>query len=181
MDLVYISGPPAVGKLTVARELAHRTGYKLFHNHLSISAIEPIFEFGTDRFWHLVHELRLRVMEAAAEEDIDLIFTNVYEHPNDYERADQRFRAVEQHGGRVLLVHLKCERKVHETRVESAARRELRKLSELDAWRTAMATRDASTPIPGRGSLVIDNTHLSPQEVAVRIIEHYGLREVNFE
>lgn len=34
MRLIFIYGLPATGKLTVAQELAKRTGYKLFHNHL---------------------------------------------------------------------------------------------------------------------------------------------------
>ncbi len=39
MKLVFIYGPPASGKLTVARELAALTGYKLFHNHLVVEAL----------------------------------------------------------------------------------------------------------------------------------------------
>lgn len=33
MKLVFIYGMPAAGKLTVAKELAGLSGYKLFHNH----------------------------------------------------------------------------------------------------------------------------------------------------
>jgi tRNA uridine 5-carbamoylmethylation protein Kti12 len=32
MKLIFLYGPPAVGKLTVAQELVTLTGYKLFHN-----------------------------------------------------------------------------------------------------------------------------------------------------
>ena len=34
MKHLFLYGAPAVGKLTVAKELADLTGYKLFHNHL---------------------------------------------------------------------------------------------------------------------------------------------------
>ena len=179
MNLVYISGPPAVGKLTVATQLADLTGYKLFHNHVSIVAIEPIFEFGSASFWRLVHELRLRVMETAAQDDIDLIFTNVYEHSTDSQLAQGRFQAVEQRGGRVCLVALTCEASAHEGRVDSPSRKEMRKLADLDEWRVAMATRDTMSPIPGRDSLVLDTTHLSPRDAAMAIIKHYGLPEEN--
>ncbi len=37
MQLVYLYGPPGVGKLTVARELVALTGFKLFHNHLAVN------------------------------------------------------------------------------------------------------------------------------------------------
>src|SRR3712207_8263459 len=32
--LLFLHGPPAVGKLTVARRVAELTGWRLFHNHL---------------------------------------------------------------------------------------------------------------------------------------------------
>jgi shikimate kinase len=44
MHFVLIFGPPAVGKMTVGHEVAQRTGFKLFHNHLSIEPLLGIFE-----------------------------------------------------------------------------------------------------------------------------------------
>ena len=40
MKLIFIYGAPAAGKLTVANEIARQTGFKVFHNHLSIDCIE---------------------------------------------------------------------------------------------------------------------------------------------
>jgi tRNA uridine 5-carbamoylmethylation protein Kti12 len=50
MKLVFIYGPPAAGKLTVATELSRLTGFKLFHNHVSIQFVESLFEYGTRTF-----------------------------------------------------------------------------------------------------------------------------------
>ena len=46
MRLIFIYGLPAVGKLTVAKELAAKTGYKLFHNHLVVDLLISTFELG---------------------------------------------------------------------------------------------------------------------------------------
>jgi replication-associated recombination protein RarA len=35
MKLILLYGPPAVGKLTIAKEIARLTGFKLFHAHLT--------------------------------------------------------------------------------------------------------------------------------------------------
>jgi hypothetical protein len=50
MNLIFLHGPAAVGKLTVARELAHLTGFGLFHNHLTVDALTAVFDFGTEPF-----------------------------------------------------------------------------------------------------------------------------------
>jgi len=53
----------------------------------------------------------------------------------------------------------------------------MQKLSDLDAFRASVADVDVFSPIPGRVSLEIDNTHLSSEGVAMRIINHYALPE----
>ena len=62
MKLVFIYGPPGVGKLTVAKELSNLTGFKLFHNHVSIDFASSVFDFGTAAFWHVVRQARHEVL-----------------------------------------------------------------------------------------------------------------------
>ena len=38
-------GPPSVGKMTIGQALSEQTGLKLFHNHMTIEPLLPIFEF----------------------------------------------------------------------------------------------------------------------------------------
>lgn len=53
MKLIFLYGPPAAGKLTIARALAVITGFAVFHNHLVVDAVESIFPFGSERFTRL--------------------------------------------------------------------------------------------------------------------------------
>jgi hypothetical protein len=43
VQFIFIYGQLASGKLTVARELAARTGVALFHNHLVVDAVGSVF------------------------------------------------------------------------------------------------------------------------------------------
>lgn len=79
MNLVIIHGAPAAGKLTVANALAEITGYKVFHNHLSIDFVKPVFDFGTPAFWRLIMEVRSAAIAEAARQGVNLIHTFCYE------------------------------------------------------------------------------------------------------
>lgn len=175
MNLVYVYGPPAVGKFTVAKELASRTGYKLFHNHLPIAAIEPVFEAGTKPYYRALRGIRERILAEAALGGIDLVVTGVYSHPESVDPWRSRLAAVEANGGRVCLVHLVCSTQALEERVAAGHRRAMGKLTEVELLRKEVATRDFFTPIPNRASLRIDNTELPASTVADRVIDHFGL------
>ena len=75
MHLIFIHGPAASGKLTVARELAKLTGLPLFHNHLVVDAVAALFPFGSAPFVRLREETWLAAFREAAEADHSLIFT----------------------------------------------------------------------------------------------------------
>jgi hypothetical protein len=169
MDLVYIYGPPAAGKLTVAKELSRLTGYKLFHNHLSIDCVRPVFEFGTEPFWRLVFQIRRQVIEEAAAAGVSLIFTSVYNNPTDLPLFQGRADAVERHGGRVFLVQLKPSKEALLSRIESPDRVAMNKLASAEQLLAEFELHELFAPIPGRESLTIDNSALPAAEVAARI------------
>ena len=78
MTLLFVFGPPAVGKMTVGRAVADRSTYRLFHNHHTIEPLLDVFDFGTPPFNRLLGEFRQRVLEEAALADTDLVFTLVW-------------------------------------------------------------------------------------------------------
>src|SRR5687768_16916272 len=109
MDLVVIYGPPGVGKLTTAKEVARLTGYKLFDNHASIDVIRRVFDFGDEPFWPLVNRIRFDVIEQAAKRDVSLVYTCAYVHPDDRDFIEKFLVLPVQHRGRTCLVQLSCE------------------------------------------------------------------------
>lgn len=108
MRLLLIIGPPAVGKMTVGREIALRSSFRLFHNHHTIEPLAEVFGHGTAPFQLLNDEFRRRVIEEAAHHGLDLIFTFVWnmEDPDDaaaVERLVAPFLGV---GGEVAVIEL---------------------------------------------------------------------------
>src|SRR5439155_13972899 len=108
MRLVFIYGPPAVGKLTVATALAKLTSFAVFDDHLAINALQPVFSGRAKSMDKVVEQIRLAVIEEAAREDVDLIFTFVYAHPEDVPYVERISDAVERHGGVMCFVQLRC-------------------------------------------------------------------------
>ena len=175
MDLVFIYGPPGVGKLSVARALARATGYKLFDNHVSIRCADSVFDFGTKPFWRVVGTIRDLVFEEAAANGVSLVFTFVYAHPQDAPHVERMCGHFESRGGRALLVRLSCAREELERRLPQPGRAEAGKLASLETLRELWERHDIFSPVPGRESLEIDNTSLAPEAVARLIVEHYHL------
>jgi predicted kinase len=168
MKLIYIYGPPAVGKLTVARELGRLTGLAVFDNHLSMDCVLPVFGIETPTASKLVTQIRHLVIEEAAREGVSLIFTFVYAHPLDTDYVERICGLVERHAGSVDFVQLTCDAAVQEQRV-GLGDRVGRKLDSVEGLRRYMEEYDLSTAVPGRESLRLDTTNASSAETAARI------------
>ena len=173
MKLIFLYRAPAVGKLTVARELARLTCFKVFHNHLSIDCIEPIFDFGTPSFFKLIELIRVETVAEAARENVNLIYTFCYAKDFDDAHVAKIVESVEASGGEVCFVLLTCERSELEKRVLEDSRKQYGKANNLEILNEILDKYDLSSPVPGRESLQIYNTNLSPVETARKIIEHF--------
>lgn len=108
MRLLLIIGPPAVGKMTVGREIAARSDFRLFHNHHTIEPLVEVFGYGTAPFNVLNLEFRRRVIEEAARHDVDLIFTFVWDlrDPADTAYVEQLIAPFDRAGGEVWVLEL---------------------------------------------------------------------------
>lgn len=175
MRLVFIYGPPAVGKLTVAKGLAKITGFKLYHNHVSVDFVMSVFEFGTPAFWRLVDKFRREILEAVAKEGIDTIFTFVYGKGVDDEFVKDIVRRVKSHKGRVYFVRLHCERKELLRRVGTDSRKKVGKLTTRSGLSRMFKRFELNAEVPMAHSLSIDTTGQSPRRVAGQIVQHYKL------
>lgn len=176
MKLVFIYGPPASGKLTIARELAQLTGFRLFDNHVSIRFVESLFDFGTGAFWRLVNKYRLEMIEAAAKEGIDTIFTFVYSKTSDDPFVRTTIRRVKRHHGTVCFVRLQCEKKELERRVTNKARKISGKIATKKLLQLVLRRYDLGWEVPFQSSLTIDTEAKSPRKAAQMIAERYSLR-----
>jgi hypothetical protein len=192
MHFVCVFGPPAVGKMTVGRALCDLTGFKLFHNHMSVEPILEIFDFGSPPYGRLVGEIRRRVVEEAVREGLPgLVFTYVWalEDPGDTRSIAALVDIVERGGGTVHFVELAAPLGVRRVRNATELRREHKRthrdaeLSEqilVDLERFVLNSSDGQTPEPAASVLAgrvlrIDNTDLSPEQVAREVARHFDL------
>lgn len=176
MRLVFIYGPPAVGKLTVANALAKLTGYRVFHNHLTIDLVRSIFDWGEGPFFTLVDRYRLELIESAAKADMPgLIFTFVYAKDHDDGFVESVVGAVERQGGRVHFVRLTCTRRELSRRVRLPSRRAFRKMTDPARLKDLMKRYEVFSDVPYPNNLVIDTTGIRPSKAARQIATHYAL------
>lgn len=186
-NLVIIIGPHAVGKMTVGQELAKITGLRLFHNHMSIELTRKLFERG-EKEWGIFNDsLRQTVFRLFAEGDFPgLIFTFMcaFELQSDFEYMQNVIDLFSANGARCHVVELCADFDVRlwrnrtENRLANKeSKRDLAR-SEAEMRKTSQAHRLNSLEgevLPFESYLKIDNTHLSPEEVARQIKEHFGI------
>ncbi len=176
MRLIFLHGLPGVGKLTVARELQRLTGYKLFHNQLSVDLVESVFEFGTQPFVELRETIWLAVFTRAIEEHLPgLIFTFAYDRTVRSDFIADTERAVETVGGEVCYVELTCSVAELERRLVQPSRREFGKLNSVTRFRELQSAGVFIGPGIPLGGLVVETTEISAATVAEVIINRLNL------
>ena len=175
VDLVLLHGPPASGKLTVARELGALTGARVFHNHLTLDVAKSVLDFGAPGFWPLVGELRLASFRSLFEHGTGtVVATWCYEEPEDRELFLRIRSIAASANGRVLPVFLSCDLACLEGRVGNDHRREMDKLHDVERLRTLLSRKNYRA-IPDDRCITVDSGVVSAEANARAIVEAFGL------
>jgi hypothetical protein len=186
MNFVLIFGPSAVGKMTVGKALAARTGYKLMHNHVSLELANRFFDFGTEPFRKLDSLVRFGVFNVVAKSDLEgFIFTFCWalDLPSEAEyvdrivniftaAADAKIHYVELDTNQAtrLVRNHSPDRLAEKPSKRDLAHSESMLLADDEKYR--QNTRPGE--MPERKIFKVNNTNLEPEEVAERIITHFG-------
>jgi adenylate kinase len=177
VKLIFLHGLPGVGKLTVARELAKLTGFKIFHNHLAVDLVESVFEFGSPPFIELRERVWLDVFSRTVAADLNgLIFTFAFDRTVQGNFIENTRAVVESSGGEVLFVELRCSTEELERRIEDLSRQKFGKLSTVGQFRELKEAGAFVDPGIPTERLVVDTTQLSASEAARLIVSKLGLK-----
>ncbi|MCR8847929.1 AAA family ATPase [Rossellomorea sp. SC111] len=185
MKLVLLFGPQAVGKMTVGQELEKRTELKLFHNHMTIELLQPYFGF-TEEMWRICNMLRVEIFESYVKTDqYGMIFTFMwaFNEEEDWKWVEKVTSIFESNGAEVYFVELESDlevrlkRNITPNRVEHKPSKrniedsEKRLLASLDTHRL----NSVEGEIERENYIKINNTNMSAEEVADKIIDEFQL------
>jgi hypothetical protein len=185
MKFIVIFGPPAVGKMTVGYELARLTGFRLFHNHMTIDLVLNFFNFDEPQFHALVSEFRRRIFEEVAASDLEgLIFTFVWALDLDSEKAyiERSCHIFREKGADVYFVELEADQDERLKRNESEFRLSQKPPKrDVEKSRKHLIDNDEQYRLNSNGDffynenyLKINNTELPPITVARMITDRFG-------
>lgn len=173
MKLIFLHGPAASGKLTIARDVSALTGLPVFHNHLVVDALLALFPFGSPSFVELRERFWMDVFDAAAAERRSLIFTFAPEPTVSAGFPDRVRTRFEDAGGEAAFVRLTVPEDEQERRLTDPSRNQFAKLKSVELLRELRRGVDfealeAAMPTP---KLVVDTMAMTPPEAARRIVE----------
>ena len=173
MKVIFLYGPPASGKLTIAKKLAEKTGISLFHNHLTFDLAEVLYEPFTQPFYDYCADLRLDVFGDAKLAHQDLIFTFFYIPPDDDNFVNQIIHIAGEDN--VKFVKIEASSDTLLDRVENKDRAKYSKINSKDVLTRYLKENNWSESIEKTDSLIISTDNLTPDDAVQKIIEEYEL------
>ncbi len=181
--IIFIYGPIAVGKLTVAKILSEKLGYKLSHNHHINDFIKEVFGGSNYLSDRMKDRLRYYFLENVVEAKINLVVTHCYDHNfisrtglSDPKYVETLAKKLTNLGAKFYPVHLKANSKELLKRVGMASRKKFYKLVDKEVMRQILPRKDYNTSPKLKNNFIIDNTNLPPKKAVEMIIKHFKIK-----
>lgn len=177
-EVIFIYGAPASGKLTTAKKLAQKLGYRLLHNHLTTDLVRAVFDRGNDRGGMLIVKFRFEMLEAAVQEKVKgLVMTGAYAqdyvYPNG--KTDEWFvkeleRITVDNGGVFYGVNLSANKETLLHRVKEDDRKEWGKITDEKILAATLDRHDFSKTAPLKNNIIIENDTMPADQVVEKIM-----------
>jgi len=170
VQIAFIYGPTASGKLTIGREVARLAGFKLFPDHLAANLVRAVFDSGMRPYIRIREWAWTEVLREAVHVNRSLVFTFTPRSTIRSSFISHICVIIERLGGDIVFIELTCPEAVIESRIESAERESLGKISNLNEYRRlrdqgAFQFRTMPTP-----ALRIDTSTCDAAAAAQRIV-----------
>jgi shikimate kinase len=175
VKLVFLYGPPAVGKYTIAKALATDLGWPLFHNHIVIDCVNALIQRGEDGFLDACADVRIALTSRALANGKSLVSTFVYATGTDDAFVERIRATVHAVGGRFCAVRLHCSVESLIQRCAAPHRAPMGKIATVESLHSVLDRYDCFSPIPNVESLVVATDVLSATESAQHIRTHFRL------
>ena len=186
MKFIIITGPQAVGKMTVGQELVKITNLKLLHNHMTIEVLTKIFDYSRDSFRKLNEEFRIKIFEEFAKsEEEGIIFTTTWDFDNkeEWDRIYKYIQIFKDNNAEIYIIELEAnlderlKRNTTENRILNKPSKRNLEWSEKDLLKSVEKYRFNSkeNEIKEENYLKIDNTNLNANVVAEMIKNRFKL------
>ena len=184
-NLVIITGPMAVGKMTVAEELKKRIGYNLMINHDSIEVSDKIFGFATPAQKEFNWMIRRAAFDTTIKYNESMIFTVAIDFnlEEEFKLLDELREQFEATGGKFYLIELAASLDKRLERNVTPNRLEKKKSKQDIEWsnnnlikgetKHRLNSREDEVWFPNH--LKINNELLTPEQVVDIIMEKYNL------
>lgn len=176
-SLFLLVGPPAVGKLTLARELERCSGAIVVDNHLVNNAVfvpmgmhrrAGVELAQTDALRARVWDVVLDATEAAPAQLSHVFTVWLLDHEEGAEHVERLRSLAERRGARFVPVWLTASREALRSRVNAPARAERHKLTD---WQTLDGLLEMPMLPPPADALRLELSTAGPAEAARQILD----------
>lgn len=184
--LILIVGAQAVGKMTVAESIKEKTGIPMTMNHDSLDLAAKIYGWGHPAHKPLSEAIRKATFESTINTNSDLIFTYVwaFSEQEDWDYVENINKIFDEELYIVELVtdlQTRLDRNKTEHRLSmkpskrniESSNQEL--INSVDKYR--LVSNDGEIEQKYKNYIKIDNTNLTPEEVADIVIDKFNLKK----
>lgn len=174
MKIIFIYGPHASGKQTIAEEIAKLRDFRVFHNHTLIDGVASVLD-GTSSKNELINKFRFDILRKADQEGLDVIATVGRMSSDKFLYFRKLIKHVKKINSEIFFVQLKPSEEAILSRVESASRKGQKVASKEFMKEMFIKHPDCFDKFPDIKHLTIDNSNMIPADAAKKIIKYYKL------